>query len=154
MDEKFTEIESKVKKFLGIKKLPDYIIKIDKLLKRRVGFNKKVNDKYIITISPNNLNGLKHELIHLALKQFSYSNLKINLPVPKKYEKDDKTVRFMEYLTIIFEIKMGNPEKIEENLNNYEKYGFSKIKKFYNIVENTNLTQSQIKDIITKANSL
>ncbi|MCX6811875.1 MAG: hypothetical protein NT039_04245 [Candidatus Berkelbacteria bacterium] len=131
MDRKFKEIEEKVKKSLGIDKFPDYELKIDSSLGRRTAFNQKVGDKYLITISVEkdkkpNYNGFKHELIHLALKKFSYDSLEINLPVPKKYEKDDKTVRFMEYLTIIFEIKMGNSEKVEENLTNFERDGFKK----------------------------
>ena len=153
MDRKIRETEDKVKNFLGIKKMPDYKVVTDESLEKREAFNKKVDRKYIITISPDNLAGLKHELIHLALKRFSYDDLDVNLPVPKKYEKDDKTVRFMEYLTIVFEIKMGNPEKIEENLNSYEKYGFSRIKAFYNIIGSNNLRQSFIGEIINKVNS-
>jgi hypothetical protein len=159
MDRKFKEIEEKVKKSLGIDNLPDYELKIDSSLKQRTAFNKEVGNKYLITISAENdkkpnYSGFKHELIHLALKSFSYDGLDVNLPAPKKYEKDNKTVRFMEYLTIVFEIKMGNTQKIEENLNNYQKYGFTKIKKIYNIVGNTDLNHSLIKNTVEKANSL
>lgn len=135
MDKKFKEIEEKVKKFLGIKELPDYEIKVNKSLSQRTAFNKKVGDKYTIYISPDNYNGLKHELIHLALKKFSYKKLKADLPVPGKYKKDNRKTCFMEYLTICLEIKMGSKDKIKENLDNYEKYGFSQIKESYNITD-------------------
>ena len=159
MDKKLKEIEGKIKKSLGITELPDFELKIDKRLSKRTAFNQKVDDKYLITISAENDNnpnysGFKHELIHLALKNYSYDNLEINLQVPEKYKKDDKKTRFMEYLTIALEIKMGDREKIEENLNNYEKYGFSKIKKFYSIVKNIKLDQPLINDIKIRANSL
>lgn len=159
MDRKIKEIEEKVKTSLGIDKLSDYGLKIDSSLGERIAFNQKVDNKYLITISAENdkkpnYSGFKHELIHLALKKLSYDCLEVNLPVPQKYENEDKETRFMEYLTIVFEIKMGNPKKIKENLDNYEKYGFSKIKKFYNIVKNTNLNQSLINGITIKVNSL
>lgn len=157
MVRKFKEIEEKVKESLGIDKLPNFELEIDSSLEERAAFNKKIGDKYLITISAENDNkpnysGFKHELIHLALKEFSYDGLKVNLPVPKKYQNDAKQTKFMEYLTIVFEIKMGNSEKVEENLNNYEKYGFSRIKEFYSIVKNVKLNQSLIQDIIIKMN--
>lgn len=154
-NQEIKKIRSKVINFLGIKKLPDCKIKIDKSLEKRVAFNKKIGKKYIITISPDNPNGLRHELIHLALKQFIYSGLKINLPVPQKYEKENKKTRFMEYLTICLEIKMGSKEKIKENLNNYQEYGFSEINKFYKITDgyfNNRINQKLINKIIKSIN--
>lgn len=157
MDRKFKDIEEKVKKSLGIGKLPKYDLVVDEKLIERTAYNKKVGDKYIITISAEkdkkpNYSGFKHELIHLALKSYFYNGLEVNLPVPQKYEKDSKVTKFMECLTIIFEIKMGDTEKIKENLNIYQKYGFSQIKDFYKsaieIIKDNNLDQKLINKLI------
>ncbi|MCX6784692.1 MAG: hypothetical protein NTV81_02005 [Candidatus Komeilibacteria bacterium] len=152
------EIEEKLKRLLGISSFPDYELKIDNSLNKRTAFNKKIGNKYIITISTDkdnkpNLSGFKHELIHLALKIFSYINLDKNLSVSQEYEKDsDKADIFMEYLVIALEIKIGNPQDVEQNLENYEKYGFSEIRYFYDLISNFIFNQTNIDDVIIKVN--
>ncbi len=162
MDKKCILIEQELMAKLGAKKLPKHDLVICSNVNERFAFNKKVSNKYIITISETdgrlNFSGFKHEIIHLTLKRFSFVALKVGLPVPNKYSRDNKRVKFEEYLVSCLEIRLGEHSNIEKNLDNYEKKGFTKIKQFYKIFLKIfklgQLSQTAINKLIKEINSI